>query len=97
MKARINQVEMMADIVRDGYIIPSSWWTIGSGRYITSRAIPPNFQKVTVAEMESLISSKKVGGIVAKNFKKLMNSNPRTRSIIYCNNVRATNKELKRL
>jgi len=82
---RAIQIAALAELNKGARI--SSHWTNGSGRYTTSRAIPPFAERIERAELRS----RKLPARITKVFEKY----PKAQAVIAITNMRAARKALR--
>ena len=81
------QLKSLREIHHFGGALITSFWTNGSGRYVTTRTIPPFCERI----------ERSSSGNYPKRIQKVFNAHPRCKAVIAITNMRSANKELKRL
>ena len=80
------RVELLRDFLDVGYAMAASRWTTGTGRHITRRPLPPYVTEIDASQIDSL------KGTAAKDARNLLRNSPRTRKILFVDDVRAANR-----
>ena len=80
------QLKSLREIHHFGGALITSFWTNGSGRYVTTRTIPPFCERI----------ERSSSGNYPKRIQKVFNAHPRCKAVIAITNMRSANKELKR-
>ena len=85
MKITKTQLSNLAEIKARGGVTLASKWVTGTGRYVTTRAIPPMCERIERGQAYKF----------PKWIQKFFEKHPRCKAVIAITNMRAANKLLK--
>lgn len=85
------QADSLKSLLYRGGVVASSEWTNGSGRYITSAAVPPYASKLSVWE-----ASRTLRGEVRKAFDRLVKARPRIERVVAITDLRGARCALRK-
>lgn len=87
---RKQQASSLAELLREGGIVPTSEWTNGRGSRTTRRAVPPYCQLLSVSEADSILR-----GAVRSAFVRLITKRPRIQQVVAVTDLRGARKALR--